>query len=73
MDIQRSGDMYECFIRYQSRMQKLFQAMQTVYGFDIVDGNRSPQVISRELRRKIARVLNPRPVHAKPPSARHES
>ena len=28
MDIQRSEDMYDCFIRYQRQMQRLFHAMQ---------------------------------------------
>jgi dTMP kinase len=66
MDIQRSGDMYECFIRYQRQMQKLFHAMQMVYGFEIINANRSPQVISQELSAKIARVLNLQPVRPEP-------
>jgi dTMP kinase len=66
MDIQRSGDMYECFIRYQRQMQKLFQAMQKSYGFEIIDGNRSPQAIARELRTKIERVLSPQPAPREP-------
>jgi dTMP kinase len=66
MDIQRSGDMYECFIRYQRQMQKLFHAMQMVYGFEIINANRSPQVIAQELSAMIARVLNLQPVHPEP-------
>jgi dTMP kinase len=58
MDIQRSGDMYECFIRYQRRMQKLFQAMQKIYGFEIINANRSPQAIVRELKTKTEQVLS---------------
>ncbi len=66
MDIQRSGDMYECFIRYQCQMQKLFRAMRRDYGFEIINANRSPQVIARELSTKIARVLNLQPDHPEP-------
>jgi dTMP kinase len=66
MDIQRSGDMYECFIRYQRRMQKLFQAMQKIYGFEIINANRSPQAIARELRAKIERVLKLPPLAREP-------
>ena len=69
MDIQRSGDMYDCFIRYQRQMQKLFHGMQKIYGFEIIDGNRSPQIISRELIAKIERVLSPQPAHPEPMAA----
>jgi dTMP kinase len=57
MDIQRSGDMFDCFIRYQRRMQKLFLAMQRIYSFEIINGNRSPQPISRDLRARIEPLL----------------
>jgi dTMP kinase len=49
MDIQRSGDMFDCFIRYQRQMQRLFHAMQKTYGFEIINANRSPGAISGEL------------------------
>jgi dTMP kinase len=57
MDIQRSGDMFDCFIRYQRQMQKLFLAMQRIYSFEIINGNRSPQPISRDLRARIEPLL----------------
>jgi dTMP kinase len=66
MDIQRSGDMYDCFIRYQRQMQKVFHGMQKIYGFEIINGNRSPQTISHELIAKIEGILTPRPAHPEP-------
>jgi dTMP kinase len=57
MDIQRSGDMFDCFIRYQRQLQKLFLAMQRIYSFEIINGNRSPQLISRDLRARIEPLL----------------
>jgi dTMP kinase len=71
MDIQRSGDMYDCFIRYQRQMQRLFHAMQKTYGFEIVNANRSPQEIVGEVSAKIARILglplgHPEPMLAGP-------
>jgi dTMP kinase len=71
MDIQRSGDMYDCFIRYQRQMQRLFYAMQKTYGFEIVNANRSPRAIVRELSAKIERILglpssHPEPILAAP-------
>lgn len=62
MDIRRSGDMYECFIRYQRQVQKLFHTMQEVYGFDIINGTRSPEAISLQLQAKIELILHPQPV-----------
>jgi dTMP kinase len=57
MDIQRSGDMFDCFTRYQRQMQKQFLSMQRLYGFEIINANRSPQPISRDLRAKIEPLL----------------
>jgi dTMP kinase len=72
MDIQRSGDMFDCFIRYQRQMQKLFLAMQRIYGFEVINANRSPQPISRDLRARIEPLLGlqqpapPEPILAMP-------
>lgn len=57
MDIQRSGDIYECFIQYQRQMQQAFRSMQSIYGFETIDGNRTPAAVSRELQAKIEWVL----------------
>jgi dTMP kinase len=66
MDIQRSGDMFDCFTRYQRRMQKLFLAMQRIYGFEIINANRSPQPISRDLSAKIEPLLGFQPARLGP-------
>jgi dTMP kinase len=66
MDIQRSGDMYDCFVRYQRQMQKLFLDMQRLYGFEIINANRSPRPISRELRERIEPTLGLQPAHPEP-------
>ena len=58
MDIRRSGDMYECFIRYQRHMHQEFHKMQTEYGFELINGNRSPIVINRDLRSKVEQILS---------------
>lgn len=57
MDIQRSGDLFTCFIRYQRRMRDEFRAMEREYGFNVINGNRSPRAIFLDLQRDIARVL----------------
>ncbi len=58
MDIRQSGDMYECFIRYQRQIQKTFKILQKVYDFGIINGNRTPAVIQQELQVKIKSLLN---------------
>ena len=61
MDIYRSTNMYQSFIMYQRQIQKEFKSMQTVYGFDRIDGNRTPRSVQRELQAKIEVILNGKP------------
>ena len=63
MDMHRTSNMYGSFIDYQRSIQKEFKAMQQLYGFDTVDGNRSPRSIQRELRAKIELILNGKSNH----------
>jgi dTMP kinase len=58
MDMHRSSNMYSSFIEYQREIQKEFKAMQQHYGFETVNGNRSPRAIQNELRAKIEVILN---------------
>jgi dTMP kinase len=60
MDIRRSGDMFECFIAYQRQIQMQFRAMQAVYGFETINGNRSIRAVAQELQAKIEFILVPR-------------
>jgi len=57
MDIGLSRDMFDSFMQYQRAMEKQFRQLQTTYGFTIVDGNRSVEGISNDLRKKISAVL----------------
>src|SRR5262245_10017702 len=58
MDMHRTSNMYGSFIEYQRHIQKEFKAMQELYAFETVDGNRSPRAIQHELRTKIELILN---------------
>ena len=57
MDIRRTGDMYENFVRYQRQIQKEFRSMDSIYDFETINGNRSPRTIYRDLLAKIERLL----------------
>ena len=58
MDMHRSSSMYASFIEYQRLIQKEFKAMQEHYGFETINGNRSPRAIQNELRAKAEVILN---------------
>jgi dTMP kinase len=57
MDLGLSRDMFDSFMNYQELVAREFRRLQAIYGFNIVDGNRSPEEINIELRRKIQAVL----------------
>src|SRR5690349_740649 len=57
MDIGLSRDMFDSFMQYQTAVQKTFKYLQREYGFMIVDGMRSADAITAELRKKIGAVL----------------
>ena len=61
MDIGLSRDMFESFSKYQRLIQTEFKRMQVEYGFEIINGNRSPRAIANELRAKMQRVLEVTP------------
>lgn len=58
-DIQRSGDMYQCFIKYQTGIKKLFTEMETEYGFEVIDGHRHPLTVHADIQERIKKVLKP--------------
>ena len=52
-----SRDMFDSFLNIRRRCRKRFAICRATYGFTIVDGNRSPDAINAELRKKISAVL----------------
>jgi dTMP kinase len=57
MDLGLSRDMFDSFVQYQTAMQTAFRQLQKSYGFTIVNGNRSVDAVTGELRKKISAVL----------------
>lgn len=57
MDIHRQVDMYRSFISYQRKLQHIFMDLQQDYGFVVVDGNRSPQIVYEELVSRIRPII----------------
>ena len=57
MDLGLSRDMFDSFLKYQALMAKQFQKLQSTYGFNIIDGERSSDEINAELQQRIEAVL----------------
>ena len=60
MDLGLSRDVFDSFLKYQTTMQDTFRKLQKIYNFEIVDANRSTDSITRELRKKIAAIIEER-------------
>ena len=58
MDLGLSRDLFDSFLKYQVQMGDAFRKLQKIYGFDIVDANRSTDSITKELRQKIKALLD---------------
>ncbi len=57
MDLGLSRDLFDSFLKYQAQMGEAFRKLQKIYGFDIVDANRSTDSITKELRQKIKALI----------------
>ncbi|MGH9902049.1 MAG: dTMP kinase, partial [Pyrinomonadaceae bacterium] len=51
MDLHQGDDLYDSFIKYQSRMLREFERMSGEYGFRVVDASRSVRRVAADLRR----------------------
>ena len=62
MDLGLSRDMFESFIKYQRLLQKEFLSMQKdpLYGFEVINGNRSPRAIYGDLQSRCNEILEAR-------------
>ena len=57
MDLGLSRDMFDSFTKYQRLVAQEFRRLHAQYHFEIVNGNRTPDRIQFDLRRKIAAKL----------------
>ena len=57
MDVRREVDMYRSFIAYQRKLQRVFKDLQLDYGFVMIDGNRTPQIVHEELVSRIQPII----------------
>lgn len=57
MDICISSDMFDSFKKYQAELKTGFDHLAPEYGFDVIDGEKSPDDIQAYLREKIGGIL----------------
>jgi dTMP kinase len=57
MDLGLSRDMFDSFLLFQAKMQAAFKRLQKIYGFAIVDGDRTVDEVFDDLKERIGTVL----------------
>ncbi len=57
MDMRFGADMFESFVRYQTRVTHALDRMARKYDFTVIDAGKSPDRILRELQRHIGRLF----------------
>jgi dTMP kinase len=57
MDIERSGDMFHCFIKYQRALGKEFDAMAKDYNFVTINGERDVFTVHSEIVSSVKSIL----------------
>ncbi len=57
MDMRFGSDMYDSFVRYQTRVIRALDRMAKRYNFVVLEATKTPDQIFRELQRSIARLF----------------
>ncbi|MCX7830251.1 MAG: thymidylate kinase, partial [Acidobacteria bacterium] len=58
MDLGYSKDWFTSFLKYQRRMRLEFKKMEKKFKFEIINANRTPKSVDRDLKVRIARILD---------------
>lgn len=56
-DISRQGDVYECFIKYQTKIQKVFNGFEKLQNLIAINGEAHPQMVQKALQRRLITFL----------------
>jgi hypothetical protein len=60
-------NMYDSFVRYQSRLIRVFDSLADPYGFEVIDATRPPVEVFESLKTAMARIFE----SAEKPKAAH--
>jgi dTMP kinase len=70
MDAHFGRDMHESFVRYQSRLVRVFDQMAVPYGFQVVDATQPTELVLEHLKQSISRVFGIETPAPQPPVRR---
>src|SRR6266536_1024438 len=70
MDLRFGPDMYESFVKYQTRLIKALDSMVEPYGFTVIDAGQPVVRIFKELQKHISRLRLARPMTRRTPGKR---
>jgi len=57
MDLRFGRNMYDSFVRYQSRLIRVFDSLAIPYGFQVVDATRSPVEVFESLKASVSKIF----------------
>lgn len=57
LDLHFGKDMFESFVRYQSRLIQVFDDLAEPYGFEVIDASRSVDQVFADLKASVSKVL----------------
>ena len=52
-------NMYDSFVRYQSRLIRVFDSLAEPYGFEVIDATRPPVEVFESLKASVSRIFEP--------------
>ena len=58
MDLGLGEDFYDSFIKYQTRMLKVFDRMSLEYNFHVLNASKSVRSVAADLRRAVTRLID---------------
>jgi thymidylate kinase len=70
MDLRFDKNMYESFVKYQTRLIHVFDRLARTYDIEMIDATRSADEIFHELQTSISRLFAPQPQLRKVESSR---
>ena len=53
------SDMYDSFVRYQTRLIRVFDNLAKPYGFDVIDATRPAELVFQSLKESVSRIFQP--------------
>lgn len=56
-DVVHAPDLYQGFIQYQTKAARAFKAVAHEYKFEVIDGDRDPQIVHDSIRQRLQKIL----------------